>query len=88
MEFTQRKAQGWYLDPYGLHQARWFSDGAATALVRDDGTESTDPPPATPFTGTLEPAPEVEGALLYESPGEGVSGDRAAWEVFVSTGGD
>ena len=88
MEFTQHKAQGWYVDPYGWHQARWFSDGTPTALVRDDGRESTDPPPETEFTGTPEPAPEVEGALLHGPHRGGVSGDRAAWEIFVSTGGD
>jgi hypothetical protein len=37
-------AQGWYLDPFGHHEARWFSDGIATALVQDHGVESKDEP--------------------------------------------
>jgi hypothetical protein len=40
------KAEGWYQDPYGVHKDRWYSDGNPTALVRDAGVESSDPPPA------------------------------------------
>jgi hypothetical protein len=39
------KAQGWYRDPYGVHEDRYFSDGQPTKLVRDGGAESYDPPP-------------------------------------------
>ena len=41
-------AEGWYEDPYRIHQDRWFSDGQPTALVRDGDTESNDPPPDYP----------------------------------------
>ena len=50
--------EGWYKDPYGLHESRWISDGVATALVRDDGVESQDPPPDEPTTGPMERDPE------------------------------
>jgi hypothetical protein len=40
------KAEGWYKDPYLVHQDRWFSDGTPTALVRDAGVEGEDPPPS------------------------------------------
>jgi hypothetical protein len=37
--------EGWYVDPFGVHAARWFSDGTPTALVRDQGgIESRDDP--------------------------------------------
>src|SRR5215471_9350517 len=39
------KAQGWYRDPYGVHEDRYFSDGQPTNLVRDQGVESRDEPP-------------------------------------------
>jgi hypothetical protein len=39
-------AEGWYSDPSGAHEARWYSEGRPTALVRDGTTESHDPPPA------------------------------------------
>jgi hypothetical protein len=42
------KAQGWYADPYGVHEDRYFSDGQPTKLVRDAGIESYDPPPPRP----------------------------------------
>lgn len=48
-------AEGWYRDPYGIHQDRWFSAGTPTALVRDQGTEGHDDPPGYP-----PPAPPAE----------------------------
>jgi hypothetical protein len=44
---TQQREEGWYTDPYRLHEARWFSDGEPTKLVRDGAEESYDPPPIT-----------------------------------------
>ncbi len=84
-------AEGWYIDPYGLHEARWFSDGAPTALVRDAGVESQDRPPDTPLPATLEPVPEVvgDGSDLLRSDGPGVGPDEEVWDVFSeSSGGD
>ena len=49
MDFTPGRAQNWCIDPYGLHEARWFSQGNPTALVRDDGVEAQDPPPESSF---------------------------------------
>jgi hypothetical protein len=39
-------AEGWYVDPYRAHEDRWYSDGNPTALVRDAGVESHEPPPS------------------------------------------
>jgi hypothetical protein len=48
--------QGWYRDPFGVHQDRYFSAGSPTKLVRDDGRESYDPPPDQPLpNGDLIP---------------------------------
>ena len=83
------KAQGWYGDPFRRHGARWFSDGNPTALVRDDGVESKDPPPSTGYSGRLEPVREVEGELLHTHGGTGGDfGVSEIWDIFVSTGGD
>ena len=65
-----------------------FSAGSATALVRDGSSESTDAPPDFPFVGRLVPAPQPEGELLHASGGQEDQSVRAAWEIFVSTGGD
>ena len=29
--------EGWYSDPYRVHEQRWFSDGTPTILVRGLG---------------------------------------------------
>lgn len=58
-------AEGWFGDPYGLHEDRWFSEGDPTKLVRDGGVESYDDPPAGPRPGPPAPLPEEEG-----SPGD------------------
>jgi hypothetical protein len=42
------QAQGWYRDPYLVHDDRYFSAGQPTKLVRDGGIEQYDPPPAGP----------------------------------------
>ncbi len=48
------KAQGWYRDPYGVHEDRYFSAGQPTKLVRDGGAESYDPPPPRPPEAELD----------------------------------
>jgi hypothetical protein len=40
--------QGWAADPFGLHEARYFSAGQPTKLVRDGEAESFDDPPSGP----------------------------------------
>jgi hypothetical protein len=44
---TGKVVQDWQPDPFGLHEARYFSaTGQPTKLVRDRGTESYDEPPS------------------------------------------
>lgn len=84
-------AQGWFADPFGQHQARWFSDGCATALVRDDGHGSMDPPPNTSYIGHLEPVADGEGEILHPHPDEGADRERRMRSIrslLVMTGGD
>lgn len=38
---------GWHPDPFGIHEARLFTQGKPTALVKDDGIGSLDAPPIT-----------------------------------------
>ena len=49
---TDESLEGWCTDPYGVHEARWLSNGAATPLVRDGDVEGHDPPPDEPFKVT------------------------------------
>ncbi len=55
--------EGWFTDPWGLHDARWISLGRATDLVRDGDVEACDAPPPSP--------PTVAPALIPpEAPGQ------------------
>ena len=51
-----QQAEGWYQDPYQLHEERWLSGGQPTRLVRDGQTESYDEPPDLPLPDVLVPA--------------------------------
>jgi len=64
------KAQGWYRDPYSVHEDRYFSDGRPTKLVRDGNVECYDPPPPGP--------PQMELVEVSPSqPGDGSELRRA-----------
>jgi hypothetical protein len=52
------RAEGWFRDPYHLHEDRWFSDGTPTSLVRDNGTTCRDEPPPQEPSEPLVPVPE------------------------------
>jgi hypothetical protein len=39
---TEEVIQGWYADPAGRHQYRWFSEAVPTDLVKDGRTTSRD----------------------------------------------
>jgi hypothetical protein len=91
--------EGWYLDPFGAHVARWFSDGTPTALVRDaGGIEGHDDPPSATFDGELQPVPGVaasDGDDLLRADGGDPHGQifdpNAAvgrvWDTFGESGG-
>ena len=90
-------AEGWYRDPYEAHADRWFSDGRPTALVRDAGQESHDPPPDTAFPGPLVESDSVEAsdgddlrrADSDEGPFDPDAETQVVWDSFGdTTGGD
>jgi hypothetical protein len=54
-------AEGWYLDPFGIHERRWISNGNPSNLVRDGNTESTDDPPVRTPSDPFIPVPEDVG---------------------------
>lgn len=60
---VERVLQGWYEDPFHLHEARYFSAGQPTKLVRDGGRESYDEPPAD-----TAPAPADAPAAPADAP--------------------
>ena len=51
--------EGWYTDPYQVHEHRWFSDGSPTSLVRDKGKTSKDVPPDAAY---------IEEPVMVQAP--------------------
>ena len=77
--------QGWFVDPFAVHEQRWFSQGTATALVRDGRTEAQDPPPDRPVPGPLRratPAPRTGPADADLKRADGQDRDIAADSQF------
>jgi len=62
-------AEGWYRDPFGIHEDRWMSQGKPTKLVRDGGTESYDPPPDLPLPAELVPVSADSGEEAGQESG-------------------
>ena len=60
-------AEGWFVDPYGRHEHRWFSAGTPSSLVRDGGIESADPPPDDPYD---EPLARASGGASPRTGGD------------------
>jgi hypothetical protein len=61
---TGDEAQGWFDDPFRLHDARYFSAGRPTKLVRDGTAESYDEPPDGGAGGALKTAEATDTDLL------------------------
>jgi len=80
---AERRPQGWFRDPSGAHQDRWFSDGVATHLVRDGDVESFDDPPPFDYSQRLVPA-SPDG--VDESSGEMAEPAGAAGEPAGGSG--
>jgi hypothetical protein len=71
-------AEGWYQDPFGVHEHRWMSQGRPTKLVRDGGTEAYDPPPDRPLPAELVPADADSGAAADDTGQESSYSNRRA----------
>jgi hypothetical protein len=61
---TGDEAQGWFDDPFRLHEARYFSAGRPTKLVRDGTAESYDEPPHEGAGDALRTAEATDTDLL------------------------
>ena len=90
---TPVKAEGWYLDPFEVHEARWLSDGTPTALVRDGSVESHDAPPGVEFDLPLTPVAarqtgDGDDLLRADAEADPESPGDAAFQGFTETGGN
>jgi hypothetical protein len=93
----KERFEGWFTDPYAVHDARWLSDGRPTKLVRDGEVESYDEPPlglptAVPERLEADPsaangddlirADDAEQTDPYESPSQAME----ALDSFAQSG--
>ena len=73
--------QGWFRDPYGTHDDRWFSDGTPTNLVRDQGLESYDDPTREQLPPSARSRPARQE---LQSPWSGRAGTQLrSWSVWL-----
>ena len=88
VEARNHHEEGWYTDPFDRHEARWFSDGLPTKLVRDGPVESQDPPPDEPFRSEpvrVVPAHESDESDLHradDAVSDAFDQAKATREVF------
>ena len=67
---------GWYRDPFGVHEMRYYADGAPTGHVADGGVVTYDLPPPPPAAsqqadqGRSDPSPPVTDAEQPTSSGQ------------------
>jgi hypothetical protein len=82
---------GWHSDPFGVHEARYFSaDGQPTKLVRDRGAESYDEPPSEPdrvaaAMARMSAMPELPSADEYRDAYPDDRGyERGSWRPSIA----
>ncbi len=82
------REEGWYTDPYRRHEARWFSDGTPTELVRDQGKTSKDPAPGGSYAEQPKPVPEASDAddLQRADDEEQSRVQEKIWTIFTRSG--
>jgi len=94
--------QGWYSDPFGQHDKRYFSAGRPTKLVRDGNIESFSEPPAENWIPThdmrVESQPGVDsgpdlagrtmqlGGIVFTPASGNAAGRQSAGKVRRSRG--
>lgn len=64
---------GWYPDPFGRAQVRWWSGAAWTDHVGTDGQSFTDPPIESPATVPHAPVPQAAPAAPATTPGRSLT---------------
>ena len=86
----QQPREGWFTDPFCRHEARWFSAGTPTRLVKDGHTESQDDPPDEPFSREPELIAPAGGTDSTKRADDAEREDfdteraqRRAWDVVV-----
>ncbi len=76
-------APGWYADPFGRHEARYFSGSAWTEHVSSHGRQSSDPPGGGSHVPTVQRAPEKVQRDVERAGKAGVAGYAGGGTIFT-----
>jgi uncharacterized protein YxjI len=79
----QTPPAGWYADPFGRHEARYFSGAAWTEHVSSHGRQSTDPPGGGSHVPTVQRAPEKVQGDVQRAGQAGVAAFQGGGSVFT-----
>jgi uncharacterized protein YxjI len=79
---TGTPAPGWYADPFGRHEARYFSGAAWTEHVLSHGRQSVDPPGGGNVP-TVQRAPEKVQHDVQRAGQAGVASFQGGGSVFT-----
>jgi hypothetical protein len=79
--------QGWHADPFQLHEARYFSAGRPTKLVRDGAAETFDEPPSSADDLAAAATRPMAGALTAGALTAGAPAGRTTEPEGLRPGG-
>jgi uncharacterized protein YxjI len=74
---------GWYADPFGRHEARYYNGSVWTEHVASHGRPSTDPPVGGSHVPTVQRAPEKVQRDVERAGQAGVAGYQGGGSVFT-----
>jgi uncharacterized protein YxjI len=74
---------GWYADPFGRHEARYYDGSVWTEHVASHGRPSTDPPVGGSHVPTVQRAPEKVQRDVQRAGEAGVAGFHGGGSVFT-----
>ncbi len=80
---TGTPAPGWYADPFGRHEARYFSGTEWTEHVSSHGRASIDPPTGGSHVPTVQRAPEKVQRDVQSAGKAGVAGYEGGGTIFT-----
>ena len=74
---------GWYADPFGRHEARYYNGSVWTEHVASHGRPSTDPPVGGSHVPTVQRAPEKVQRDVQRAGQAGLAGYQGSGSVFT-----
>jgi uncharacterized protein YxjI len=83
MTQQQNPPAGWYADPFGRHEARYYSGAVWTEHVSSHGRQSVDPPVGTSHVPTVQRAPEKVQGDVQRAGKAGVAAYAGQGTVFT-----